>query len=458
MGEAVDIQGKKIPGIYHKKTVACMSNYVSHELMSLTDEGHAYQTVDQLYSACQRKNRKLSFTEYCDDLSSQIYGGFIHREGKRLYMPFIWQLEESSAEKLSKILLDNSVKCKPLKTEPFLVDGKPLAGEQENAVNLVRANKLCAVVGGGGTGKTTVAKVISQCKDWPGFSVFCAPTGKACQNFRMKTGLPAMTLHSALGLGSNRDYSHKIAWSYVGLVVVDEASMMDLEMLEDLLGKVQPHCHVVLMGDVQQLPSVDTGNVLPDLIKMNIPHITLRENHRQSAECQGLCYNVFRFPEWTRMQDLMFDESFQMKELADNQLLDALVEDAVRLYKAGASVQVLSPYREKMDLCTERLNQILRDRINPYSEDKAEIRTNSGKVYREGDRVIITRNDWKRRCCNGDVGILRIHRSYLEPSTFEVELEDGRCPKWECESCFSSMDLAYALTVHKAQGSGATRS
>ena len=327
-----------------------------------------------------------------------------------------------------------------------------LCPEQCEAVQLAISHRLSIILGGTGSGKTTLIHAIASMHDTPLSQVLCAPTGKAARNLTERTGYTARTVHSALGLHPNDDFLSPVVWNNISLVIVDEASMMTLEMLAGILSRVHETCRIVLLGDYNQLLSVGSGNVLLDLLHLGVPNIRLEANHRQHTQATGLLHNVVGFSELMSTCDLTFDDSFTMVELDESAVCEALTTEAVRRYLANESVQVLSPYNKVTDLSVSKLNTIIQRQVNPPNQDTPEVQYEQ-TVFRNGDRVIITQNDRERNCSNGDIGIFRILRSEGELLRYCVELPDGRCPVWEHKAELATLSLAYALTVHKVQGS-----
>ena len=209
--------------------------------------------------------------------------GFIHPEGSRLYAVRTWRYENSAAQSLSAILR-NPTLYPAILPEKLAVNRLALCQEQRAAVGLALSNRLSMILGGAGCGKSTLIRAIVNTVGPKRPMVLCAPTGKATRNLTMRTGLIARTAHSALGMHPNKDFLDPVAWDHTELVIVDEASMMTLEMLAGILHRVPSFCRVVLLGDPNQLLSVGSGNVLPDLLALGIPCAHLELNHRQDED------------------------------------------------------------------------------------------------------------------------------------------------------------------------------
>ena len=426
--------------------------YILRIMADISLNGDAYTTIEALFKVCQRNDRRLSYTPFREDLSFLLHDGQLHLEGQRLYTTYNWRCEQSAAASLADILRAPNLD-RPELPDKLTVNGVQLTAEQCSAVTLALSSRLSLILGGAGTGKTTLIQaIVAHCPS-PSGCVLCAPTGKAARNLTNRTGFEARTVHSALGLRPDDDFLEPVQWPYVSLLVADEASMMTSEMLAGILQRVPKTCRVVLVGDPYQLLSVGAGNVLPDLLALGCPSITLKTTHRQSKDAIGLVHNTTQFSSLSRVSDMVFDDSFQFVQLAEKDILAAIRDEAVKRYLAGESVQVLSPFNKATDLSVQSLNQAIQPLVNPPFEEKHSLKLEKGPVFWDSDRVMVTKNDRERRCCNGDVGILRIRSQPYETPDYSVVLPDGRRPTWDDTSGLYHMCTAYAITVHKSQGS-----
>lgn len=426
--------------------------YILRVMEDISLNGDAYTTIEALFKVCQRNDRRLSYAPFREDLGVLLHKALLHLEGQRLYTTYNWRCEQSAAASLADILREPSLD-KPELPDKLIVNGIQLTEEQHSAVRLALSSRLSLILGGAETGKTTLVQaIVAHCPS-PSGCVLCAPTGKAARNLTNRTGFEARTVHSALGLRPDDDFLEPVQWPYVSLLVVDEASMMTLEMLAGILQRVPKTCRVVLVGDPYQLLSVGAGNILPDLLSLSIPSITLKTTHRQSKDAVGLVHNTTRFSALARAADLVFDDSFQLVQLAEKDIQAAIRDEAVKRYLTGANVQVLSPFNRATDLSVQSLNQAIHPLVNPPFGDQHSLKLEKGPVFWDSDRVMVTKNDRDRRCCNGDVGILRIRSQPHETPDYSVVLPDGRRPTWDDTSGLAHMCTAYAITVHKSQGS-----
>jgi len=424
-------------------------NYIPAELTKHCLNGDAYVAIQDAYTICT--GGKVPFSTFqCDLLCQQNYRKVVCEED-RLYTTNEWRYEAYVAEQLAGILRNNIIPGYAPPDKLTLRDEVALNTEQCNAVHMALSHRLSIILGGAGTGKTTLIQSIVDNRP-EGEFVLAAPTGKAARNLTDRIKTHARTLHSVLGLHPDDDALSQITWEHTSLVVIDEASMMTNELLAGLLCKIPQYCRIVLVGDPNQLLSVGAGNVLPDLVTLGFPYTILQQNYRQAEKENALYHNVVSFSEISSETQLRYDPSFQLESLNDFTIESSLIKTAVHLYSTGKNVQILSPFNSNSNLSVRSLNRVLQKELNPYSPTKNELKID-GITFRDGDRVIINQNDYGRNCVNGDVGIFHVDKVDAKEPIYHVELADGRSPKWFGWSGFKLLGHAYALTVHKSQGS-----
>lgn len=343
---------------------------------------------------------------------------------------------------------------------------------QRRAVELAADEELLILTGGPGTGKTTSVRAILALFERMGLDVLlAAPTGRAAKRMGEVCGKDAQTLHRMLGMtwdertGEVKFSKNEKDPLAADAVIVDETSMVDLALMRAFLAALKPGCRLVLVGDPDQLPSVGAGNVFGDLIRSGrIATVALTEIFRQ-AERSAIVRNAHavnegRAPE---LQNAAGSDFFFLPRRDPARLVDTVTELCKtrlpeKLGIPASEIQVLSPTR-KGPTGTAALNRALQAALNPPAEDKRE-RVWGDAVFREGDRVMQTRNDydvvWEREdgtagtgVFNGDVGrILQI-----DPSGELLTIAfDGRVATYTADM-LAELDMAYAVTVHKAQGS-----
>ena len=423
--------------------------------------GDAYCTDEHLFRASKAVRPNLTGPQYHTDKTLLLQAEFLHREGYHLYAQRTWAYEVTAAKRLADILKDPTLPVLAIPKE-LRVGDILLSEQQREAVELALNSRLSVILGGAGSGKTTLIEAVARCfkdnADLFGGTVLAAPTGKAARNLTERTGIDARTVHSALGKQPDTNFLDPVSWSNTGLVVIDEASMVSLEMLAGILNRVRRNCRVVLLGDTNQLQSVGAGNVLPNLLKLGIPSILLAQQYRQSADAAALRQNVVDFPKLNGEQELRWDDSFHLLPADDRSIPDLLCEEAARRYRAGESIQVLSPVRVKTGFSVQALNTRLQNEVNPLTAEKP----TWGK-FRDGDRVIVTQNNAYYNICNGDVGVLHIrgekpHRVAVLTvrgtlKTWQIDRGQGEYGIGHDDAPPPQLALAYALTVHKSQGS-----
>ena len=342
---------------------------------------------------------------------------------------------------------------------------------QRKAVELAAEHGVLILTGGPGTGKTTTVRGIVSLFERMGLAiVLAAPTGRAAQRLGELTGREAQTIHRLLGMSWN-EATHEVTFTKgekepleADAVIVDEMSMVDLPLFAALLRALRPGTRLVMVGDADQLPSVGPGNVFSDLIRSGkVETVFLREVFRQ-AERSAIIRNAHAVNagEPPRLQNDQGDFYFLCRRDAQRAVSTVVELCKTRLpEKMGipvSDIQVLTPTR-KGPAGTENLNRLLQDALNPAKPGQPEIRWGE-RIFRPGDRVMQTRNDydilWEKEdgtvgsgVFNGDVG----HVQAIDPAgEWLAILYEDRKALYSLEM-LSEIDLAYAQTVHKAQGS-----
>ena len=333
------------------------------------------------------------------------------------------------------------------------------ASQQVKAVQMALSNEVSfsVITGGPGTGKTLIQRAILEIfvHQHPRAKVLCcSPTGKAARRMTESTGFPAQTVHSALGLCANElgDFSNPQELD-ADLIVVDEVSMLDTFVAASLMDSTRNGCRVVFVGDCDQLPSVGAGCVLADLLESGrVPFVKLNAVFRQ-AEGSLIAVNAQGMnngnPELRYGDDFVFipcnntEKSVQI-------LIDEYLKAADEL--GADNVALLSPFRKSTETGVDALNKRLQAVVNPPSDSKSEV-TYRDKIYREGDRVMQIKN--YKNVANGDIGnITRIYEKNDEDvKELVVEVEFTDTVVEYSQEDLKMLDLAFATTIHKSQGS-----
>ena len=331
-----------------------------------------------------------------------------------------------------------------------------LSAEQRAAVQTALTHKVCVLTGGPGTGKTTTLRALIQLVESRHHPVALAsPTGRAAKRLSEATGRPAQTLHRLLsslaGGGFTFNEQNRLP---AHLVVVDEVSMLDLLLFNHLLKAVDPAAYLLLVGDVDQLPSVGAGDVLRDLVKSKrVPVIRLTQVFRQAADSHIITnahrINQGRLPLFEKHSQDFFLFAQDEPESAAEMLVDVVANRIPKKFGLDplADIQVLAPMR-RGDVGVVNLNQRLQAALNPPASGKAEQQM-GGRIWRVGDRVMQVRNNYMKETFNGDIG--RVTALDTENQTVTVEF-DGKPVFYDWTEA-DELQHAFAVSIHKAQGS-----
>lgn len=443
--------------------------YVLHRL---ADEGHVFYPYELLITKC------------CEMLESEREGivqalGTLHQKeriviedlnesltafkknNKAIYLAKYHLCETNIAKRLRALLASpKSIRAINAPKAVEWVQGRltiRLAREQVAAIRSAAESKVMVITGGPGTGKTTIIQALLKIFSRLGVEILlAAPTGRAAKRMSETTGFEARTIHRLLeyslqkgGFQRNEEKSLD-----VDLLVVDEASMIDTILMHHLLKAVPPGATLILVGDVNQLPSVGAGNVLKDIIDSGaVPVVTLNEIFRQARESlivvnahkinQG-DMPLFR-PEEGGLEDFFFIEQEDPEEALS--IILELVSKRIP-HKFGLDpardIQVLAPMHKGL-VGAENLNRALQETLNPGEADLVR----GQRSFRVHDKVMQIRNNYDKEVFNGDIGTI-VH---IDPEVRDLIISfDGR----EISYDFLDLDevlLAYAISVHKSQGS-----
>ena len=450
---------------------------VTFELTYNENNGHVFLPRDKLLSAtCQLLGCGMEQVEAALD---RLIGDMVLMPEQvanvqAVYLRRLWQAETSACARLLALLdmeADRSRFADRAVAEIEKEQGITYAPLQRQAVELAAKNGVILLTGGPGTGKTTTVRGIVALFQKMGLNiVLAAPTGRAAKRMSELTGMEAQTIHRLLGTSWN-EAAHQVTFQKTEkepleaeAVIVDEMSMVDVSLFSALLRALRPGTRLVLVGDADQLPSVGAGSVFSDLIRSGkIETVFLREIFRQ-AEQSAIIRNAHRVnlgqaPELKGNQGDFF---FLCRRDAQRAVSTVLELCKTRLpenmHIPAEQIQVLTPTR-KGPCGTANLNRLLQEALNPKAPGKREILWGE-RVFRVGDRIMQTRNNydvvWQKAdgtvgtgMFNGDVG--RIME--IDQSGEWLALDfDGRTAPYSLEM-LSEIDLAYAQTVHKAQGS-----
>ena len=415
-------------------------------------------------------------------LVQKLLPGADGREEPFIYASSYYHGELAVAAMLHQLKLSQEVMESELQTRIGRVEKQAaiaLDEHQREAGAAAVRNGLLILTGGPGTGKTTTINAMIKYFEMEGLDIFlAAPTGRAAKRMTEATGCEAQTIHRMLELsGGPENASGRAMFARneenpleADVIIIDEMSMVDIHLMQALLKAVIPGTRLILVGDVNQLPSVGPGRVLQDLIGSKaFPVVRLTRIFRQAAQ-SDIIVNAHKI---NRGEQVALDNKsrdfFFLRRQDPNLILRvvlALVQEKMPRYVHAqiSDIQVLTPMR-KGALGVENLNQVLQRYLNPPSKDKEEKEHGRG-IFRVGDKVMQIRNnyqlEWEIRnrfgiavdrglgVFNGDMGLIRSINSFAEELT--VEFDEGRMISYPFKQ-LDELELAYAITVHKSQGS-----
>ena len=447
-------------------------------------EGHTYLPYGMLRDrACGMMGVSEALVEHCIMELSVDRRIIIKKspEIKQVFLSNVYKTESQAAYMLNCLNTDkkpdeqnvNSVICEIMKRSDI-----ELAEKQKEAIRLAASKGVLVITGGPGTGKTTTLNSIIEYLEIEGREyALCAPTGRAAKRMKEATGRDASTIHRLLEqtggveegeVFMGRDEDNPLDADYV---IVDEMSMVDIFLMNSLLRAVRSGTSLILVGDVDQLPSVGPGTVLSDIIDSGrFTVIKLNEIFRQAGE-SDIIVNAHKINKGEIVECDNRSKDFFFLERGDAETVTRVAMDLMtrklppQFGCDPLEIQVLVPTRKGV-LGVENLNVRLQEVLNPPERSKSEALRPAGGVFREGDKVMQIKNnyqlEWEVRgrlniatesgmgVFNGDVGIIRVIDNFME--TMTVEFEDGHLVEYSLKQT-DELELAYAVTIHKSQGS-----
>ncbi len=433
---------------------------IMYTLGELASDGHVYAGQEQLFlKAAALLDADEEYIVMTAD--QMVKEGDLILEEDAIYLPPFYYAEIGTASKLVKLARKTPCGDDVVKGQDTCIDINSIEKKlnikydqlQADAIRQASVSKVMVLTGGPGTGKTTVTKGIIAMYQEQGLKILlAAPTGRAAKRMTEATGIEAKTIHRLLECKPPEGYQKNNENPLEGdVLVVDECSMIDILLMNSLLKAVPENMRLVMVGDINQLPSVGPGNVLRDIIDSGkFPVIRLDKIFRQAQSSRIIInshrINAGEMPDISngRNTDFFFIQK-ETPEQAAEEIVTLVKYNLPKYYKIPASqIQVLAPL-QRGTAGAANLNLALQEALNPSG---AGIRR-SGYIFRQNDKVMQIKNNYDKEVFNGDIGI--IERVNLEERTLIIDF-DGRHVEYE-DMELDEIVLAYATTIHKAQGS-----
>lgn len=436
------------------------------------DEGMLY-TLSEAEGKGHLCMEKHAFVKAClklldtENLTEEMVGNRAMRlinDGKLMtFQGNVYRATTAAAEAYLAYLVARRVKAKPkqvISNLDMILDREEtklnicMAEEQRLAVKTALTQRLSVITGGPGTGKTLIQHALLDIymQHNPDKKVCCcAPTGRAARRMEQSTGYPASTIHKALGLYAGDDGTYGEPQSLdADLVLVDEVSMLDIYIAGYLFEALKDDAQIVLIGDADQLPSVGPGAVLSEIIASeHIPVVRLDKVFRQNAGSR-IATNAKLIRHGNL--GLEYGNDFQFVDSGDIAESAKIVAETYmrEIAKYGVdNVALLAPYRQKTETGVNALNEIIRDLVNPPDSSKPEVKLGK-RLFRLGDKVMQIKNF--EDVNNGDIGYIKAVHTVGNETSVQVDFGEDKI-KWYESDDLSMLDLGYASTIHKSQGS-----
>lgn len=440
---------------YEKNDLRRCRSGIFYTLNKLSEDGHVYSEREQLIKSAKEllQAEEEPITQALDDM---IAKEDLILDEEAIFLPPFYYAEIGVASKLKRLLEDSTGNLfdGTLNIEEIVKKtGIQYDDVQVAAIQQAVKSKVMVLTGGPGTGKTVTTQGIIAALESLGQGILlAAPTGRAAKRMNEATGKEAKTIHRLLEYNPAEGYGRNDENPLDGgVLIVDESSMIDVILMNSLLKAVPSHMRLILVGDIDQLPSVGAGNVLRDIIDSGVvPVIRLTKIFRQ-AQTSRIITNAHKinqgiFPDISNGRDADF---FFIKqedpEKAAQEIVNIVKNRIPKAYHYSTNdIQVLAPMQRSVVGATN-LNIILQEAINP----EGDFLSRGGFKYRKGDRVMQIRNNYDKEVFNGDIGI--VQNVNMEDRSLTV-IYEGRAVEYE-DNELDEVTLAYATTIHKSQGS-----
>lgn len=454
---------------------------ISYTLMLASQEGHTYlprQVLSRRCSELLQIEESLIEEQYMNlQMERKII--CVQKEETEVYLSSFYTMEANSATLLERLNVDCSFSEEELEKRIKEIEKETkqvLDERQMQAVKEAVGHSLLLLTGGPGTGKTTTINTIIRYFRKDGLKIrLAAPTGRAAKRMSEMTGVEASTIHRMLEVsggmssaeGYGRDEENPID---ADVIIIDEMSMVDISLMYALLKAITVGSRLILVGDINQLPSVGPGSVFKDLIESGaFPTVRLTKIFRQARE-SDIILNAHKINEGEKVildnqsRDFFFLKRYETNKII-NVVLQLVYQKMPKYVDAKPSeIQVLTPSRKGL-LGVDNLNRVLQMYLNPKDEKKRE-KLYGNTIFREGDKVMQVKNNYQLEwevlgkygipiekgsgVFNGDMGVIREINDFAGQMT--IEFDDHHSVEYSYKM-LDELELAYAITIHKSQGS-----
>lgn len=440
---------------YGKNDLRRCRSDIQYTLNELADEGHVYAVEEQLIEAAG-KLLEADREPIVQAMAGMIASEDLIREQEAIYLPPFYHSERGTARRLLALMTSRSSALFEGNIDIQAIEKATGVGYDDVQVAAIRQavrSRVMVLTGGPGTGKTTTTQGIIAAYRAAGLRVLlAAPTGRASKRMSEATGMEAKTIHRLLEFNPQDGYKRNDDNPLEGdVLIVDECSMIDIILMYNLMKAIPVQMRLILVGDIDQLPSVGAGNVLRDIIDSGqVPVIRLTRIFRQAQSSRIVmsahAINQGRYPDTSNGKDTDF---FFIRKDDPEQVAEEIVKLVKhRLPKAYnqplSNIQVLTPMQRSV-VGAGNLNMLLQQALNTSTLGISR----GGINYRLGDRVMQIRNNYDKNVFNGDIGI--IEKVNMEDRTLCIRF-DGSLVEYEASE-LDEVTLAYATTIHKSQGS-----
>ncbi|MDY2588881.1 MAG: ATP-dependent RecD-like DNA helicase [Agathobacter sp.] len=456
---------------------------ILYALQTAAGEGHTYLPMDELtQKAVEILDVEPEYIEkHYMNLAMDRKVVMQHKDDvTQIYSNTFYYMEANTATLLKQLDISYDVPDIEIEEQIRKIEKQTNMQLDEHQVEAVKEavrNGLFIITGGPGTGKTTTINTIIRYFEMSGLDIFlAAPTGRAAKRMSETTGFEARTIHRMLELNGGMD-GHSAGFERndknpleTDVIIIDEMSMVDISLMYSLLKAVPAGTRLILVGDVNQLPSVGPGSVLKDIIDSNCFHTVKLTKIFRQASTSDIIVNAHKINNGEAVTiDNQSRDFFFLKRYDADKIINVtlqLIKQKLPKYVDASEydIQVLTPMRKGL-LGVERLNKVLQMYVNPPDKRKRE-KEYRGVIFREGDKVMQIKNnyqtEWEIRtkfglCVdkgtgifNGDTGIIEQINDFAE--TMTISFDEGKMVEYPFKQ-LEELELAYAVTIHKSQGS-----